>query len=335
MSGAKHNTIRRVMRSKIDAWLETITDAELKKAIQEDVMVCGGALASMLVGEKINDFDIYFRTKETTERVARYYAADFIARNPNLEIKPEVRTYKATNIKGIEEERVGVWVQSAGITGEMVAENQAAYQYFEGADNAHGDRADEYVQDQIRAMKEDIEGSSRDPYRPVFMSQNAITLSTGIQIVIRFFGEPSDIYNNYDFAHVQQSYLYRENKLDLNMESMSSLLSRTLIYRGSLYPLCSIFRVKKFIERGWRISAGQMLKIAYQVSELDLDDIDTMKDQLTGVDAFYMRQVIALLEKDRLRRQEAALLEGHEGVVRDIDATYLMKIIDEIFDAFD
>ena len=48
------------------------------------------------------------------------------------------------------------------------------------------------------------------------------------------------------------------------------LLARQLVYQGSKYPICSMIRTRKFLQRGWHINAGQYLKMAFQVSELDL-----------------------------------------------------------------
>lgn len=154
-------------------------------------------------------------------------------------------------------------------------------------------------------------------YNPIFLSQNAITLTDKFQIIIRFFGEPEQIHNNYDFEHAMNYYDYGTNELVLKLEALECLLSRTLIYRGSLYPIASIFRMKKFIERGWRIGAGEQLKIMWQISEIDLSDPNILMEQLTGVDMVYMR----------------ALIEALKGMSQEkINAAYVSKIIDKIFD---
>ncbi|MET0081248.1 MAG: hypothetical protein ABW119_22565 [Candidatus Thiodiazotropha lotti] len=164
-----------------------------------------------------------------------------------------------------------------------------------------------------------IENASEEKprYRPVFMSQNAITLSDKIQLVIRFYGEPDQIHSNYDFAHAMCWYDYAANKLHLPAEALETLLSRTLVYRGSLYPIASIFRTKKFIERGWCITAGQLLKIMWQISELDLKDEDILREQLTGVDMAYMHQLLEALKDVDPEKMNSA---------------YICEIIDRIFD---
>ena len=74
-----------------------------------------------------------------------------------------------------------------------------------------------------------------------------------------------------------------------------SLLTKTLYYQGSLYPLTSIIRMKKFILRKWQINAGEILKIIFQISKLDLENIDVLEEQLIGVDVAYFAKLISTL----------------------------------------
>jgi hypothetical protein len=93
-------------------------------------------------------------------------------------------------------------------------------------------------------------------------------------------------------------------------------LARELRYVGSKYPICSVVRLRKFIERGWRVNAGQILKMAMQISELNLKDLNVLEDQLTGVDTAYFVQLI-----ERLKEKDP----------EKVDAAYLVEIIDRIF----
>jgi hypothetical protein len=93
----------------------------------------------------------------------------------------------------------------------------------------------------------------------------------------------------------------------------------TLKYNGSLYPVCSLFRLRKFIKRGWSISAGDILKMAMQISEIDLRDPVILRDQLTGVDALYFNMLIDALDKNE---------QNSEG---KYSVPYILTIIDRIF----
>lgn len=315
--GRKRSGIIRELKAKMSEWIDSIADAEVRQLAQRNTIVTGGAIASMLLGEKVNDFDVYFRNKETAIAVAKYYVTDFIERKRKRESLPDapppdtiaydpfVKEDVITNIKGETEERVIIYMKSAGVAGE----DQDPYDYFEGREP---EAAESFAESLIKEVA--VPG---DKYRPIFLSQNAITLSDKVQLVIRFFGEPDRIHDNYDFVHAMCYYDYWNAKLELPAEALEALLSRTLVYRGSLYPIASIFRAKKFIERGWRITAGQQLKIMWQISEIDLKDPQVFREQLVGVDQAYMWQLIQALKDVEPEK---------------INSAYVSTIIDRIFD---
>lgn len=309
--GRKRSGIKKEIQAKLRDWFATIEDEVLRKKVEKNTIVTGGCIASMLLGEKINDFDIYFRDQATTVAIAEYYVTKFNEKNKVdvakgvAQYKPTVQTKTVTNIKGEDESRVLIYMKSAGVA----AEEQVEYDYFEL--QSTDDKLNAFVESLAEA-----ENDTKDKYRPVFLSQNAITLSHKLQIVIRFFGEPTQIHRNYDFQHAMCYYDSGSDDLVMPAEALECLLSRTLIYKGSLYPICSVFRAKKFIERGWRISAGQLLKIMWQISELDLKNMEVLREQLTGVDAMYFYQLMqAVKDLDTAK----------------IDSTYIAAIIDRIF----
>ena len=152
------------------------------------------------------------------------------------------------------------------------------------------------------------------------MSSNAITLSGKIQIVIRFYGDPEEIHQHYDYVHCTNYWTSKEGELVLKQPALEALLARELIYVGSKYPIASMIRTRKFINRGWTINAGQYLKMAYQVHKLDLNDPNVLEDQLTGVDVAYFLQLI-----DALRSHK----EAHPDFV--LNYGYLATIIDKMF----
>jgi hypothetical protein len=119
----KAKTIKAALRKKIDEWVESIEIRSLREAVTRDAIVTGGSIASMLLREPVNDFDVYFATKETTLAVAEYYCDRF----------------KPTTAKGItcplsvrqdEDGRVRIVIKSAGIASEDGTAKP--YEYFEG-----------------------------------------------------------------------------------------------------------------------------------------------------------------------------------------------------------
>ena len=276
----KAKTIKAILRKKIDAWAETIEDAGVKSAVKRDAIVTGGCIASMLLREKVNDYDVYFKTYDTTLAVAKYYTEIFNHKNG-------VNAKVDTKIEG----RVKIVIRSQGVAQDADIKTDA------------GDIQDTYEETEDAAL--DVEDQQ---YRPLFLSSNAITLSDKVQIVIRFWGEPDEIHANYDFVHCTNHWESQGSRLVLKPDALECLLTRELRYVGSKYPLCSIVRLRKFIARDWTINAGQILKICMQLNQLDLKDPKVLEDQLTGVDMAYFQEVLgAVLEKDPKRIDHAYL----------------------------
>lgn len=292
----KAKTIRKVLITKLEQFVKSIKDEVLQKLVQDNTIITGGCIASMLLKEPVNDYDLYFRTKEVTEAVARYYVGCFesdFGQGSNWKIE-------------VTEDRVKIVIKSNGVMGEPDSES--------GGD----EDADALIQEIERV--DELPASSIDNQkpacRPVFLSANAISLSDKVQLIIRFFGEPEQIHTNYDFQHCMSYWTSWNDKLVLNPLALEALLARELRYVGSKYPLCSIIRTRKFIARGWTINAGQYLKMAMQLNELDLKDLTVLEDQLTGVDAAYFRILISALKEVEPEKMNSA---------------YISTIIDRIF----
>jgi len=300
-------TIAKICRAKIEDWAKSVRKAgneEIANIISTKTMITGGALVSLLSGEPVNDYDIYFRDKESTLRVAAYYVELFKLQNEKW------MNGKVSNLRAVEEgDRVKIRIKSSGVV--AATESPTEYQYFEGT---QGNEAETFLQNLVsHASKENLD------YAPVFISDNAITLSNEIQVVIRFFGEPDEIHKNYDFVHCTNIYCSWDGQVKLNAPAMESIRTKNLSYVGSLYPICSILRLRKFIARGWKINAGQVLKIVWQIKDLDLDSIEVLSEQLIGVDAAYFSEMINLLRADKASG-------------KTIDQTYIMNLIDIVFE---
>lgn len=310
----KTKTIKAVLRKKIDEWVSSIEDEAVRNLAAENTIVTGGAIASMLLKEPVNDFDIYFRTRDATLAIAQYYVARFESKNKAGIAVPVFVKHDT--------DRIEVVVKSSGIASDEGT--SVPYDYFEGrrdeaADAYVGEIMDDPGETVGHDALEDQAAAASDgkpPYRPIFLSTNAITLSNKIQIVLRFFGSPDEIHANYDFVHCTNYWTSWDGELTLRQAALEALLARELRYVGSKYPVCSVIRLRKFIRRGWTVNAGQILKMMMQISALDLTNHAVLRDQLTGVDAAYFVQLIHKL---------------HENDPEKVNSAYLIEIIDRMF----
>jgi len=174
--------------------------------------------------------------------------------------------------------------------------------------------------DDDTSIVEELKEKETEKYNPVFLSTNAISLTGKIQLVIRFYGDAEKIHENYDFVHATCFWRSEDNFLSLPREALEAILTKELIYTGSKYPLCSIFRTKKFIKRGWQINAGQYLKMVLHLNQMDLHDLETLQEQLTGVDSAYFEQVIEHMKN-----------KMEENPNFKVENTYLFEVINRIF----
>jgi len=286
----KAKTIKAVISKKIKEWEESIKDEAVRNLVRNNAIVTGGCIASMLLKEPVNDFDVYFRTFKAAKSIADYYVKVF-----------EENTGQKLSVV-VEDDRIKISTEN-GHRGETAADPIIL--------NDAGEIEDLY--EELQEGAQEVKDSS---YRPVFLSTNAITLSNKVQLVLRFYGEPDVIHKYYDFIHCTNYWKSWDEELVLHQAALESLLSKELKYVGSKYPVCSIFRLRKFIKRNWTINAGQILKMAFQVSELDLSDPKVLEDQLTGVDCAYFSQLMSKLKENNPDK---------------VNSAYLCTILDKMF----
>lgn len=356
----KRRNIERKLNDVIKSYIESVNDPELRKLMRKNIIVTGGAIANMLIDEEPNDYDIYFKDKETTIKVAEYYCAlakkEGIAKLYTLyydmeEVQEILKLDVESLLKEVnseidsqdlDEEEVNELNYDVPIEDFMCLSNikykkfgdykiswrilHNIYNTFKNDETrvkvyCFGDYGTVGEINPDKIDSQEVEGSDEGEYEIKFISSNAITLSDKIQIVIRFYGNVEEIHKNFDFIHATGVWDSETRKLTTTTEQLEALINRSLIYKGSLYPLASIFRARKFIYRGWTIDAGQYLKMAFQLNDLDLLDPYTLEEQLTGVDLLYFYQIISDL-KYKMMKDE------------DFKPTteYFIKIIERVFE---
>lgn len=281
--------IKRHLCSKLDDWVKHIGSEEIQKIVKQNAIVTGGSIVSLLNNEQPHDYDVYFKTKEACFAVASYYAKLFSKAHKNRNVVVEES----------EEGRITCFIEEKEATAE-----------------------DSELLDKEERREPEAKNKSRKKkkYMPKYFTTNAISLSDKIQLVIRFYGSVEEIHKNYDFAHCTCSYDYQNGGLDLPSKALECIINKELYYIGSKYPLCSIIRTRKFINRGYHVNAGQILKMAMQLNDLDLKDFAVLKDQLVGVDSLYFGAFIEDMEK---------MKEQNPGF--NPDTGYFIEAINRIF----
>lgn len=297
-------TIKKTISNKLTEWLSTISDESLRTELKKNILVSGGSITSMLLNEPVNDYDIYIKNMDTLIKLTKYYV------DPHTGVSildgRKKQQYVDAILKDYNESDIMNVTNSYSIAVRNLKDNQV--KLFFDSDKGG------------KKLNEDVKESDLN-YHVLFLSPNAISLSNDIQIVIRFHGDNKAIHETFDFMHATNYFTF-EDGLVTNIQALESILTKQLKYQGSLYPLTTIIRIKKFLKRGWNINAGEMLKVMFQISELNLKNPDVLEEQLIGVDVAYFGKLIEILR-------------GIEGLEYKMTSSYLNTIIDKVFNDFD
>jgi len=325
----KKKTINAVITKKFNEWVETIGDEEVKKLVEKNTVITGGCIASMINNEEISDFDVYFTNMETVLAVAKYYIGKFTEMKSDA---PEIEVFTNEDFNN-PQSKLSKWY-AAEKNGENVEydpdpalkdfyemnssckEEGRVFLYVGGLRSVASEKEID-LDDCENPLDEDVEDKedkTKQKYRPVFFSSNAITLSDKIQIVTRFYGDAAQIHSNFDYVHATNYWTSADGKVVFSIEAYEACHNKELIYVGSKYPVCSLFRMRKFISRGFTITAGEVLKIAMNINEFDLTDVRVLRDQLIGVDSAYFNKLISAIKNKE-----------------EIDRLYITKIINKMF----
>lgn len=261
------------LASLMNEWVYSVpsTRQDVRQAINR-CTIAGGAIVSLLQDISPNDYDVYTKTKEDCELLARYYVGLF-----NWDNQLEQDEYRKADVL-IENEQVKVRLPA-----------------MEGA-----------------TIKQDV-----SKFHPIFISPNAITLKGNVQLIFRFYGEPEKLVQEFDFEHCT-GYFYRvswenvvcRNELVLNEDMLMSVLTKELKYRHGKYPVSSLLRLQKYIQRGYTIPTGELIKLALDISKLDLSDAKVFSDQLSGVDLQLSADVLKAANNEFDKVQGQAILDS-------------------------
>lgn len=293
------------MRLKMESWLESIKNETLRKDVRDNLLVSGGSITSLLLGEDVNDYDIYIQDRGVLLRLAKYYVDDVSGAEvwDGMNKKEIEERYRTNEVEG--------WESKFASAYRNLKEDQI--KIYIGQDGNVLKVSNGTV------LANAAEGIEVPKYRLAFLSPNAISLTDDIQIVVRFWGDPAQIHSTFDFVHATNYFTFKDGVVT-NIKALESILTKQLTYQGSQYPLTSVIRAKKFIKRNWNIHAGEYLKMMFQISLLDLTDMDVLQEQLAGIDVAYFSTLIDAIRKHK---------EAHKDFV--LTPEYMNALIDKVF----
>lgn len=140
--------------------------------------------------------------------------------------------------------------------------------------------------------------------------------------LLSLMGEPSQIFEHYDFTICMGAYDFGEGKFFLHDDFLKHLAQRRLVvHTGTMFPICSLIRVLKYQRRGFTIGGVEMMKLALAVRNVKIDTYRDLRAQLMGIDTAFLRDLT-----DRFAEGELA--------ESSYNFEQFMEMIDEYMDKF-
>lgn len=186
---------------------------DLIKTLEEfNAIIAGGAITSVVTGRKINDYDIYFKTKEEFEKANKYFVSS--------------KDFKAVAV----------------------------------TDNAN-------------------------TYKRESVSEEFIITIQLIKAEHLFFDDSEDLIKSFDFTINMAAYDIKTDMLYMHKDFIDHNIERKLVYNeDTIYPIVSMHRAIKYMQRGYNFSGYEQVKIALAINNLMMKDYRDLKVQLQGID---------------------------------------------------
>jgi len=112
-----------------------------------------------------------------------------------------------------------------------------------------------------------------------------------------------NIFRRFDFTICMGAYYFECDKFAFHPEFFKHLAQRKLFFNpNTLYPINSLIRVKKYLARGYTISGSDLLKLGLTISNLKMDTLGDLKEQMEGIDTIFLKELTDAL-RDRSKER--------------------------------
>ena len=108
-----------------------------------------------------------------------------------------------------------------------------------------------------------------------------------------FFDNPKDLIASFDFTINMAAFDLKAGELIIGDKFEEDNLKRKLIYNNkSKYPIVSLQRAIKYINRGYSLSPVEQVNIALHINSLLINNLMDLKIQLQGIDTAVFSPII-------------------------------------------
>ncbi|MEM4994837.1 hypothetical protein WKH56_19945 [Priestia sp. SB1] len=109
--------------------------------------------------------------------------------------------------------------------------------------------------------------------------------SINIQLIhFNYFNSATEIFERFDFTSCMGCFDFEKEEFILHDDFLKHNAQRVLKFNSATaYPIVSLLRVKKYEEKGFRISKPEFIRIALTCMNLNINTYEELKDHLGGM----------------------------------------------------
>lgn len=224
-----------------------------------NAIIAGGAITALFTGQKIRDWDIYFKNAADCHQAVTWF----------------------------------------GINGTLANETDTSKSYHLG--------------------------KQEKPYQLIVMSD--------------LFGDPETIFNYYDFTVCMAAYQFcedgKEEGFVFGDDFFKHIGQRRLVFHtGTMFPICSMLRVMKYIKKGFFITGMELLKVGLAIHSLKIKTYADLRRQLQGIDTAFLSDLTSDMKEGEPLGAKIYIKEEFMVVLEDfVTQHYAHLTIDDQGDA--
>jgi hypothetical protein len=153
-----------------------------------------------------------------------------------------------------------------------------------------------YSESGLESMKNIFESDKKYPLK--FSTDSALSYSCNgikVQLIKKIYGNEWDIIKQFDFKICMAAFNPVLQSYTVDNDFFYDLSRRRLTYNPGNYPIASLWRVKKFIKRGYEFPPIDSIKLALTINNLHISTYEELKSQLEGIDTAFLKDLTDML----------------------------------------
>jgi hypothetical protein len=135
-----------------------------------------------------------------------------------------------------------------------------------------------------------------------------------------FTNVPEVVIDKFDFTINQVAYDFEVDKFFIVDTFLKDLAARQLVFNNKTpYPIATLIRVEKYLNKGFNINPLELGKIALEVQDLSFNTMEELEEHFRGVDLSLLGDLFNTIEGDKDYKKEEFLVKMNDFLDQNLD----------------